>query len=225
MRLVYMEEDYKFKCAECIFKCKKRGDYNRHLTTNKHIKIKEGKKIYNCKLCDKIYLNRSGLWRHNKVCNTGVKNDDYKELYIDKLNFKEVDEKSFYGLAPGKTIRLKYGHFVSFNNYDKENNVVHVNLACPEKPKKIKGILNWVGSDYKNIIIRTFNGNDMTEIKCMGESSLTESSLTESSLTESSNSSFMCQFEKYGFYCVDQSSLDQNKLIFNETVKLKTTYN
>mgnify|MGYP006409561277 CR=1 FL=1 len=148
-----------------------------------------------------------------------------KELYIDKLNFKEVDEKSFYGLAPGKTIRLKYGHFVSFNNYDKENNVVHVNLACPEKPKKIKGILNWVGSDYKNIIIRTFNGNDMTEIKCMGESSLTESSLTESSLTESSNSSFMCQFEKYGFYCVDQSSLDQNKLIFNETVKLKTTYN
>jgi hypothetical protein len=85
MRLVYMEEDYKFKCAECIFKCKKRGDYNRHLTTNKHIKIKEGKKIYNCKLCDKIYLNRSGLWRHNKVCNTGVKNDDYKELYIELL--------------------------------------------------------------------------------------------------------------------------------------------
>lgn len=80
-----------------------------------------------------------------------------KELYIDSDNFKEVNSKDFYGLAPGKTIRLKYGPFVEFESYDKEKLTVYVKFSEPLNPKKIKGILNWVGYDYNKITIRLFD--------------------------------------------------------------------
>ena len=78
-------EDLKFSCKECNFKCKKRGDYNRHIKTKKHIKIHTGGVKYNCKICNKVFLNRSGLWRHKKECSKKLDNSEYKELYYELL--------------------------------------------------------------------------------------------------------------------------------------------
>ena len=63
-----------FKCEVCDFICCKKGDYKRHLLTNKHIsntKITEkpSKNITcKCENCHKIYNSRSGLWSHSKKC-------------------------------------------------------------------------------------------------------------------------------------------------------------
>ena len=78
-------EECNFKCKECNFKCKKRGDYNRHIKTKKHIKIKSEGVKYRCKICEKVFLNRSGLWRHKKICNKKLDNEEYKELYYELL--------------------------------------------------------------------------------------------------------------------------------------------
>ena len=78
-------EKNNFTCRECNFKCLKRGDYNRHIKTKKHLKIiSEGVK-YRCKICEKVFLNRSGLWRHKKKCNKKLDNEEYKELYYELL--------------------------------------------------------------------------------------------------------------------------------------------
>ena len=138
-----------------------------------------------------------------------------REFYIDSSNFKEIDEKDFYGLAPGKTIRIKYGPFVKFESYDKQNNVVYVNLTNPQNPKKIKGILNWVNNYYNEIIIRTFDEMIMNETICYIESNVNIN-------TVQIEDKF--QFEKYGYYCVDKDTLTNDKLIFNEIVKLKSSY-
>lgn len=75
----------KFKCEICNFKCSKRGDYNRHIKTKKHINMtSEEKEKYNCENCGKIYFNRTGLWRHKKKC-TNENNINYKELYNNLL--------------------------------------------------------------------------------------------------------------------------------------------
>ena len=64
----------KFKCNYCDFKCSKKGDYTRHINTSKHILATNGnddaikKTSYICEICNKEYLNRSGLWRHKKKC-------------------------------------------------------------------------------------------------------------------------------------------------------------
>ena len=85
IKLIIIMEEINFSCKECNFKCKKRGDYNRHIKTKKHIKIeKEGVK-YSCKICNKVFLNRSGLWRHKKECNKKLDNSEYKELYYELL--------------------------------------------------------------------------------------------------------------------------------------------
>lgn len=137
------------------------------------------------------------------------------EVYIDTVNFKEIDEKNFYGLAPGKTVRLKYGPFVEFERHDKDSNVVFVKLVEPSNPKKIKGILNWVNINAEPIIIRKFNGMEITEYNCLAEQSLNKTDVKVED---------KFQFEKYGFYCVDKDSENSKELIFNETVKLKSSY-
>ena len=56
---------------------------------------------------------------------------------------------------------------------------------------------------------------NMTELICYVEPGINKST---------TNVEDKFQFEKYGFYCVDKDSLTENKLIFNETVKLKSSY-
>ena len=65
-----------FVCELCHFKCCKKGDWNRHLSTNKHNKTKTGtdcdnkihKHVNQCDICSKIYKSRNGLWCHKKKC-------------------------------------------------------------------------------------------------------------------------------------------------------------
>ena len=57
-----------FECEKCNFKCKKINNYNKHLLTRKHTNDtkKYAEKFYICKVCNKHFKDRSGLWRHNK---------------------------------------------------------------------------------------------------------------------------------------------------------------
>lgn len=63
----------KFSCEVCSFTCNKQCDWNRHVATKKHIERLEtgGQPIakhYQCKICDKVYQNRTGLWKHAQKC-------------------------------------------------------------------------------------------------------------------------------------------------------------
>ena len=78
----------KFICEKCDFKCCKKSDYNRHLTTAKHnMERLERKKTpknaikYYCE-CGKIYKVHSGLWKHKKIClqiNASITQNDTEE--------------------------------------------------------------------------------------------------------------------------------------------------
>jgi len=63
-----------FSCLECDFKCSKKSDYERHLTTRKHkMMTNDDKKPpknttrFQCE-CGKIYTYRQGLHVHKKKC-------------------------------------------------------------------------------------------------------------------------------------------------------------
>ena len=86
--IIFIMDNYKYTCLACDFKCEKRGDYNRHIKTKKHLKmISNDEKKYVCEICDKVYLNRSGLWRHKKVC---IKND---ETNVSKSTSNDKNDK------------------------------------------------------------------------------------------------------------------------------------
>ena len=64
-----------FNCEICQYKTSKKTDYDRHILTKKHVSKMypkmETKKTteFLCSHCNKIYKNRTGLWKHNKKCN------------------------------------------------------------------------------------------------------------------------------------------------------------
>jgi hypothetical protein len=101
----HQENIQKFVCLSCDFSCCKKGDYNRHITTSKHLKImimvNNGKKktsetefvqIYKC-LCGKEYKFLSGLSRHKKSCN---KLEDFESSNKEEENneLNETDKES-----------------------------------------------------------------------------------------------------------------------------------
>jgi hypothetical protein len=79
-----------FSCQKCDFKCSYKRDFNRHLLTIKHknneittnnndLGPKFPGKIYKCDICEKIFNDRAGLWRHKKKC----------KIEMDKLGMNE----------------------------------------------------------------------------------------------------------------------------------------
>jgi len=66
-----------FICEYCQYKCYKKSDYDKHLTTSKHKKKSSLNKneqetltpiLFMCKNCNKTYKGRNGLWYHEQKC-------------------------------------------------------------------------------------------------------------------------------------------------------------
>ena len=68
-----------FVCLICDYTTCRKSQYDRHLTTTKHISSTKSSNIiptnkclettlYSCQYCQKEYKERTGLWRHNKKC-------------------------------------------------------------------------------------------------------------------------------------------------------------
>jgi hypothetical protein len=93
----------RFNCANCDYFTDKKSSYDKHLLTSKHIKLTQvntfsnkscpkvidTNKIFNCKLCDKEFTSRVGLWKHNKKCKCSqfnVMDDDNNNLLSNNNN-------------------------------------------------------------------------------------------------------------------------------------------
>ena len=65
-----------FLCKQCDYKCSNKFDYNKHLSTRKHLNGNENgnngteKSHYTCGNCNNTYKYNSGLCRHKRTCTT-----------------------------------------------------------------------------------------------------------------------------------------------------------
>ncbi len=81
-----------FECEFCDFKCSKKGDFNRHISTLKHKMSTESTELHIntsnhiCENCNKNYKDRSGLWRHNQKCiaNNNNNNNIFHKVIKDE---------------------------------------------------------------------------------------------------------------------------------------------
>ena len=90
----------KFCCENCDYYTCRLSQYERHLLTGKHknnvkstlnqqisTKNKEYTNIQNFKcICSKAYRDRTGLWRHKKICN-------YESVAVEEINKEEINYK------------------------------------------------------------------------------------------------------------------------------------
>lgn len=149
-------------------------------------------------------------------------------ILIERDSFRIKDDKDFYGLAPNKIVRLKYSGFVKcIGYYEQYGRVEHVYVVpvIPEKPKAVKGILNWVNNQAKDAEFRIYQPL-LTESGEINEASLTtlhgriEPSMGEDE--EEENTTY--QFERCGYFKLDPSSYEEETLIYNQTVPQKSSY-
>ena len=62
---------YKFSCEICMYKCDNKFNYNKHLSTPKHLKLKseiEKTQQYTCTNCNNTYKHKPSLYKHKRTC-------------------------------------------------------------------------------------------------------------------------------------------------------------
>jgi glutaminyl-tRNA synthetase len=169
-----------------------------------------------------------------------------RELFIEQDDFLEDPPKKFFRLAPGREVRLRWGYFITCQEVVKDASGQIVELRCTYDPatrggnspdgRKVKATIHWVSAaDAIPAEVRLyetlFTVPDLAEIP---EDADWRSYLNPNSLTVNTDAKLepalanlavgdRCQFERLGYFCVDQDSKPGHP-VFNRTVTLKDTW-
>ena len=168
------------------------------------------------------------------------------EVFVEREDVRAADSKGFWGIAPGKIVRLKYGPFVRVQEVLSEGgnvSLVRAELIPLEEVgnyKKIKGILHWVNGEkahpvkvniFRKLFTRKFPGSplekggesrDILEDLAENSHERIEDSLIPFNLVKSLEPSTKLQFERLGFFGLDpESDFDKQEFVFNRIVGFK----
>lgn len=171
-----------------------------------------------------------------------------RELYIEQDDFMEDPPKKFYRLAPGREIRLRYAYFIKCVDVvkDKETGEV-MELHCTYDPdtrggdapdgRKVKATLHWVSADHAiEADVRLYDhlfsipdpneGKEDEDFKAyLNPTSLeiVPACRLEPSL-KGAKPGDRYQFERLGYFCVDNKDSSDKGLVFNRIVTLRDTW-
>lgn len=168
-----------------------------------------------------------------------------KEIYVEQEDFMIEPVKKYFRLFPGNEVRLKSAYFVKCVDYETDENGNVTVVHCTYDPlskggdspdgRKVKGTLHWVSAaDSVNCEVRLYDRlfnveNPSDESNGSFTDNLNPESLVvlDNCLVEGSLKNAkpgdVFQFMRQGYFCVDTSS-DENKLVFNRTVALNSSF-
>lgn len=165
-----------------------------------------------------------------------------KQIYVEKNDVRLVDHKDFYGIAPGKIVRLKHGPFVrilTVENDESGSYFVKGEILPEEKIenyKKIKGVLHFVEKESAvNCTVREYDRLFNTEYpgdqtgNFIDDFNPNSKRVYENVKIWKDFTSYIVpegkyQFERVGFFSVDyDTDLKAKKYVFNKTVSLKNS--
>lgn len=169
-----------------------------------------------------------------------------RELFIDAHDFEENPHKKFFRLSPGKEVRLRYAYIIKCEEVIKDANGNIEKLLCTydvdtksgsgTSEKKVKGTIHWVSANHAidaeiRLYDRLFNvsspdsDKEVDFIEHLNPNSLEvlKNSKLEPFL-KNVKSGERFQFERLGYFCVDNKDSKPDNLVFNRTVTLKDSW-
>lgn len=168
-----------------------------------------------------------------------------REILIEKDDFMEDPPKKFFRLAPGREVRLKYAYIIKCEEVVKNDAGEITEIRCtydpltrsglPDANRKVKSTIHWVSAPHANEVeVRLFDRLFLKEDPDEAEegkdfkSNLNPDSLKVtkghvSSGIENASPLDKFQFERLGYFCVDEDSTP-GRLIFNRTVTLRDAW-
>ncbi len=187
--------------------------------------------------------------RHPKDPAMGTRTIPFsRDLYVDRDDFMEDPPGKFFRLGPGREVRLRYGYIIRCDQVIKDpasGEVVELRCsydpetgggALPEGRKKVKGIIHWVSAAHAlPVEVRLYDrllrvadpsaekGRDYRELLNEESLEVLTQALVEPSLAEAAPGTAL-QFERLGYFCVDNKDSRPGGLVFNRTVTLRDTW-
>jgi len=169
-----------------------------------------------------------------------------REIFIEREDFREDPPKKYFRLGPEREVRLRYGYFIKCEDFVKDENDEIVEVHCTYDPetkggyapdgRKVRGTLHWVSAPHAvdaevRLYDRLFTkedpmdaeaGKDFTDYINPDSLTVLPDCKLEPGLAEVKPGDRF-QFERRGYFCVDQDSTAGN-LIFNRTIALRDTW-
>jgi len=167
-----------------------------------------------------------------------------RELYVERDDFLEQPVKGWFRLSPGAEVRLRYACLIRCNEVVKDASGNVLELKCtwdpdsrggqPKDGRKVKGTIHWVSAKHAidaevRLYDRLFTVEDPLDEKLEGPFTryLNPGSLEvlqgvklEPSLRNAAPLQ-RYQFERVGYFCVDELDSQSGALVFNRTISLK----
>jgi glutaminyl-tRNA synthetase len=164
-----------------------------------------------------------------------------RELYIDREDFQEVPEKGYLRLAPGRTVRLRYGYCITCDEVvrDASGQIVELRAShlpetlhgkSPADGRKIFGVIHWLAAKHAvaaelRLYDRLFKvtkpdegGDVMANLN--PDSLVVVQGFVEPSLAAAQPGDRF-QFERVGYFAVDSEDSKPGALVFNRVVGLR----
>ncbi len=165
------------------------------------------------------------------------------ELYIEAEDFSEEPPKGFRRLAPGRWIRLRYAYCIRCDEVIKDEAGTVVELRCSydestlggssPSDQKVWGIIHWADAvDSLPAEVRIYDRLFKSERPDAGDNFLEH--INEDSLqllnarVEASviapDAGTIFQFERQGFFVLDNVDSKPSALVFNRTISLRDSW-
>lgn len=166
-----------------------------------------------------------------------------RELYIDRDDFREEANRKYKRLVSGGEVRLRYGYVICANEVIKDAAGNITELHCTYDPatlgenpvdRKVRGVIHWVSAeqglaaeirlyeplftvdwpdasaaDYRDLL----NPDSLRVVQGYVEPSLASATVEE-----------RFQFEREGYFCIDNQDSRPEKLVFNRVVGLRDSW-
>ena len=167
-----------------------------------------------------------------------------RELYIEAEDFREEANKKYKRLVLDKAVRLRGAYVITATRCDKDDNGKVVTVYCdynsdtlgknPTDGTKPKGVIHWVSAaESLDAEVRLYDrlftvanpaaAEDFHSVINPESLVVINSAKVEPSLAQAEPEAAF-QFERQGYFCLDNKDKVAGKLIFNRTVGLRDTW-
>lgn len=165
------------------------------------------------------------------------------ELYIEREDFREEANKKFKRLVLGKEVRLRNAYVVKAERVEKDANGEITTIFCSYDPqtlgvdpadgRKVKGVIHWVSAVHAipaeiRLYDRLFSIPNPGAAETLDEALNPESLVVMQGYVEPSLAQAKpeqgFQFERMGYFCLDNHDSSAEKLVFNRTVGLRDSW-
>ncbi|OOE97312.1 glutamine--tRNA ligase [Salinivibrio sp. IB643] len=165
------------------------------------------------------------------------------EIWIEREDFRESANKKYKRLVLDKEVRLRNAYVVKAERCDKDEDGNITTVYCrydpdtlgkdPADGRKVKGVIHWVSADKAlpaefRLYDRLFTVPNPASADNFAETINPESLQIQQGYVEPSMQNAPAekgyQFERTGYFCVDNKDSQPDALVFNRTVSLRDTW-